>query len=343
MARTRQSESDMSQSLPPSMTCIEIAEPGGPEVLRPATRPLPEPAAGEVLVRVAAAGVNRPDINQRRGNYAPPPGITDIPGLEIAGTVVAVGEEAGAWKAGDDVCALVAGGGYAEFCVVPAPQALPLPAGLDMVQAAALPETFFTVWTNLFERAALEAGETLLVHGGSSGIGTAAIQIAERLGVRVMATAGSAEKCAVCESLGAGRAVNYREEDFVAAARAFGGGQGVDVVLDMVGGDYVARNLKALAPEGRLISIAFLGGSEVTVDLLPVMIKRLTITGSTLRPRSIGRKGEIARALEETVWPLIESGRIAPVVDSTFPLADAGDAHRRMESSRHIGKIMLVI
>ena len=331
----------MTDALPDTMTCIEISEPGGPEVLKPGRRPLPVAGAGEVLVHVAAAGVNRPDIMQRQGMYSPPPGVSDIPGLEIAGTVAALGPEVSGWKVGDTLCALVAGGGYAEYCAAPAPQCLPFPKGLDAVAAAALPETFFTVWTNVFGRARLEPGETLLVHGGSSGIGTAAIQMASRLGARVMATAGSAEKCAACEDLGAERAVNYRDEDFVEAAKAFSGGQGVDVILDMVGGDYVARNIAALARGGRIACIAFLQGSKVELDLMPLLMKHLTITASTLRPQSVEQKGEIARALQERIWPLIEAGDIKPVIDSTFPLADAAEAHRLMESSRHIGKIML--
>ena len=332
----------MSSDLPETMTCIEIAGFGGPQVLTPATRPLPRPAPGEVLVRVKAAGVNRPDIIQRQGHYRPPPGVTDIPGLEIAGTVAATGGGTGGWKEGDALCALVAGGGYAEYCVAPAPQCLPVPGGLDMVQAAALPETFFTVWTNVFERAALKPGETLLVHGGSSGIGTAAIQMASRLGARVIATAGTPEKCTACEELGAEKTVNYKDADFVEAAREFGGGKGVNVILDMVGGDYAARNIQALARDGRLVSIAFLKGSKVTLDLMPVMLKRLTLTGSTLRPQSVERKGEIARALQERVWPLISSGDIKPVIHATFPLAQAADAHHLMESGRHIGKIVLI-
>ncbi len=332
----------MTDILPDSMACIEIPEPGGPEALRPATRPLPRPAAGEVLVRVAAAGVNRPDIIQRLGNYAPPPGVTDIPGLEIAGTVAALGEGVGGWTVGDPVCALVAGGGYAGYCAAPAAQCLPVPKGLDMVQAASLPETFFTVWTNVFDRAGLKPGETLLVHGGSSGIGVAAIQMARRFGSPVIATAGSADKCAACQSLGAGRTVNYREEDFVAAAKEFTGGKGVDVVLDMVGGDYIQRNLSALALEGRLAIIAFLAGSRVEVNFLPIMLKRITLTGSTLRPQSVESKGAIARALQKAVWPPLETGEIRPVIDSTFPLAEAAAAHRLMESSRHIGKIILL-
>ncbi len=331
----------------PTMTCIEIAEPGGPEVLRPVSRPMPTPGPGEVLIEVAAAGVNRPDVIQRQGHYAPPPGVTDIPGLEVAGRVTAVGpgvEEGGdSLAVGDTVTALVSGGGYAEYCTAPVPQCLAVPKGLDMVQAAALPETFFTVWSNVFERAGLRPGETLMVHGGSSGIGTTAIQMASRLGSRVIVTAGSAEKCAACMDLGAVRAINYHEEDFVEAAKQATGGAGVDVILDMVGGDYVGRNLKALARDGRLVSIAFLKGSKVEVNLMGMMLKRLTITGSTLRPQSVARKGEIARALRERVWPLIEKGEIRPVIAATFPLARAADAHRLMESSRHIGKIVLEI
>ena len=342
----------MTEALPDgTMGCIEIVEPGGPEVLKPATRPVPAPGPGEVLIEVAAAGVNRPDVIQRQGHYAPPPGVTDIPGLEIAGRVTAVGPgvEEGVGQGvdspalGDTVTALVAGGGYAEYCTAPALQCLAVPEGLDMVRAAALPETFFTVWTNVFERAGLRPGETLMVHGGSSGIGTTAIQMASRLGSRVIATAGSAEKCTACIDLGAERAVNYHDEDFVEAAKEATGGAGVDVILDMVGGDYVGRNLKALARDGRLVNIAFMKGSKVEVNLMPLMLKRLTITGSTLRPQSVERKGEIARALRERIWPLIEKGEIRPVIAATFPLARAADAHRLMESSRHIGKIVLEI
>ncbi len=325
------------------MTCIEIAEFGGPEVLKPATRPTPEVAAGEVLVRVVAAGVNRPDIFQRRGLYPPPPDVTDIPGLEVAGVAAAVADGVAGWKAGDPLCALAGGGGYAEYCAVPAPQCLPIPGGLNMVEAAAIPETFFTVWTNVFERAALKPGETLLVHGGAGGIGTAAIQMASRLGARVIVTAGTPEKCASCMELGAERAVNYRQEDFVAAAKEFGNGKGVDVILDMVGGGYVERNIKALAADGRLVNIAYLRGSKAEIDFLPVMLKRLTITGSTLRPQTVERKGTIAGALKERIWPLIASGGIKPVIHATFPLAEAAEAHRLMESGNHIGKIVLVV
>jgi putative PIG3 family NAD(P)H quinone oxidoreductase len=328
--------------IPETMTCIEIVKPGGPEVLQPTVRPVPHPEDGEVLIAVKAAGVNRPDCIQRQGHYAPPPGVTDIPGLEVAGEIIAVGRDPGRWKTGDEVCALVAGGGYAEYVAAPALQCLPIPGPLSMVEAAALPETCFTVWTNVFERAGLKPGESLLVHGGSSGIGTTAIQIASRLGARVITTAGSEEKCKVCRELGAEQAVNYKEEDFVTAAKDFTGGVGVDVVLDMVGGEYIQRNIKALGPDGRHISIAFLSGSKAEVNFMPVMLKRLTLTGSTLRPLPIDRKGEIAKALEETVWPLIAKGEIAPVVHGTFSMAQAADAHRLMESSQHIGKIILV-
>ncbi len=325
-----------------TMSCIEISEPGGPEVMKLTTRPTPIPAPGEVLIRVAAAGVNRPDCIQRQGHYAPPPGTTDIPGLEVSGEVVGLGDGAERWEVGDAVCALVAGGGYAEYVTAPAVQCLPVPDGLDMIEAAALPETFFTVWSNVFERAALREGESFMVHGGSSGIGTTAIQIASRLGARVIATAGSDEKCHACETLGAERTVNYRDQDFVEAAREFGGGKGVNVILDMVGGDYIARNIKSLAPNGRLVNIAFLQGSKAEINFMPVMLKRLTLTGSTLRPQPIARKAEIAAALETRVWPLISNGQIKPVIHATFPLAEAAEAHRMMESNQHIGKIVLL-
>ncbi|NQW01419.1 MAG: NAD(P)H-quinone oxidoreductase [Rhodospirillales bacterium] len=327
--------------LPATMTCIEIPQPGGPEMLKPAIRPLPTAAPSEVLIRVEAAGVNRPDCIQRMGNYAPPPGTTDIPGLEVSGEIVQIGNQVTDWAVGDKVAALVAGGGYAQYVAAPALQCLPIPAGLSMLEAAALPETCFTVWSNVFERGALQPGETLLVHGGSSGIGTTAIQIASQRGARVMATAGNAEKCQACLDLGAERAVNYRDEDFVEAAREFGGGKGVDVILDMVGGDYIARNIKSLAADGRLVQIAFLQGAKAEVNFMPVMLKRLTITGATLRPQSIARKGEIAAALKQQVWPLIAAGKVKPVIFRTFPLEQAADAHTLMESSQHIGKIML--
>ncbi len=333
----------MTEPLPETMTCIEIAEPGGPEVLTPATRPVPAPAAGEVLVKVAAAGVNRPDVLQRKGGYPPPPGASDIPGLELAGTVVALGDGADGLAVGDRVCALVSGGGYAEYCPVAAPLALPVPDGFDMTMAAALPETFFTVWTNVFERGRLEAGETLLVHGGSSGIGTTAIQLARAFGASVLTTVGNAEKAAACERLGARLAINYRDQDFVEAVRAATDGRGVDLVLDMVGGDYIARNVKVLATEGRLVQIAFLEGSVVEFNFLPMMLKRLTITGSTLRPRTVAQKTAIAEALREKVWPLLEAGTVKPLIHATFPLAEAARAHAMMEESRHIGKIVLEV
>lgn len=331
-------------ALPAEMTVIAIPTPGGPEALMPQRRPVPQPAAGELLVKVAAAGINRPDVLQRQGNYAPPPGATDIPGLEIAGEVAASGGgPVGPWKIGDKLCALVAGGGYAEYCVAPAPQCLPIPRGLDLVQAAAIPETFFTVWTNVFDRARLAPGEVLLVHGGTSGIGTTAIQLAAALGSRVIATAGGPDKTAACRSLGAERAIDYRSEDFVAAVKEATEGKGADVILDMVGGDYFARNLKCLAVEGRIVQIAFLKGNKVELDLGALMVKRQTVTGSTLRPRSVAEKGAIASALKERVWPLIEAGRVRPIIYKTFPLAEAPAAHRLMETSAHIGKIVLTV
>jgi NADPH2:quinone reductase len=324
------------------MTVIEITAPGGPDVLVPAERPTPSPASGEVLVHVAAAGVNRPDVMQRAGHYPPPPGASDIPGLEVAGTIVQVGADVRDWRAGDTVCALVAGGGYAEYCVAPAPQCLPVPRGFDFIHAAAIPETFFTVWSNVFERGRLQPGESILIHGGSSGIGTTAIQLARALSSRVFATAGSAEKCAACERLGAERAVNYREVDFVAAIREATGGRGVDVVLDMVGGDYLPRNLDLLAMDGRLVQIAVLGGARAPLNLIVMMQRRLTLTGSTLRARPVSEKGVIATALRARVWPLLESGAVRPVIYATFPLRSAAEAHRVMESGAHIGKLVLV-
>lgn len=325
------------------MTAIAIREPGGPEVLVPQDLPVPYPAHGQILVRVAAAGVNRPDVVQRQGLYPPPPGAPETPGLEVAGHVAEAGPGVDGFAVGDAVTALVAGGGYAEYCVVDAPLALPVPGTLSLEEAAALPETFFTVWTNVFDRARLKAGERFLVHGGSSGIGTTAIQLASRFGARVFATAGTAAKCRVCEALGAERAINYREEDFVEAVKETTGGEGVDVILDMVGGDYVARNIECLRREGRLVNIAFLRGAKVELNLLPVMLKRLTLTGSTLRPRSLEEKTAIAEALREQVWPLLEAGRVKPVMDSRFALEDAAKAHERMESGAHIGKIVLTV
>ena len=333
----------MSQSLPESMTAIEIREPGDPEVLVPASRPLPEPGTGEVLIQVAAAGVNRPDVLQRMGGYPPPPGASDIPGLEVAGSVAALGEAVSGLSVGDAVTALVTGGGYAQYCAAPAVQCLPVPKGYDMGRAAALPETFFTVWVNVFQRSALKPGEVFLVHGGTSGIGTTAIQLAKALGSRVFATAGSPEKVKACEDLGAERGINYREEDFVAVVKEATDGKGVDVILDMVGGDYIQRDLKALAPDGRLSFIAFLGGPKAEVNFTTVMLKRLTITGSTLRARSVDFKADVAAELKEQVWPLLDSGQVAPVMAASFPLEEAAQAHALMESSSHIGKIVLTV
>ncbi|HVV92917.1 MAG TPA: NAD(P)H-quinone oxidoreductase [Hyphomicrobiales bacterium] len=329
--------------LPATMTAIAIARPGGPEVLVPEERPLPRPGPGQVLVRVLAAGVNRPDVMQRRGLYPPPPGAPDIPGLEIAGEVVALGAGAERWKVGDGVTALVPGGGYAEYAVVHWTNALPIPPGLDATSAAAMPETFFTVWHNVFERGGLEAGETLLVHGGSSGIGTVAVMLGVAFGATVYATAGSADKCAACAKLGAARAINYREEDYVAVVKEATGGRGADVILDMVGGDYVARNYDVAAEDGRIVQIAFLGGSKAEVDLNPLMRKRLTHTGSTLRNRPVEVKAGIARGLEQRVWPLLAAGHCRPVIDSVFPLRDAAAAHARIDSGAHVGKIMLEV
>jgi NADPH:quinone reductase len=329
-------------TIPTQMTVVEIAGAGGPEVLRAATRPVPQPSNGEVLLRVEAAGVNRPDVMQRLGKYPPPPGASDIPGLEIAGTVVAVGS-GGRWRSGDRVCALVAGGGYAEYCVAPAVQCLPFPEGVDAVSAAAIPETFFTVWTNLFQRGKLHSGERVLIHGGTSGIGTTAIQLAHAFGAVVYATAGSQNKADACVGLGAARAINYRSEDFVEVIRRDTSGAGVDVVLDIVGGDYFPRNLECLALEGRLVQIGVIAGAQSTVDLRRILQRRLTITGSTLRARSVDEKGSLAREVETHVWPLIAAGRVRPIIDRTFALADAADAHRRMESSEHIGKIVLTV
>ncbi|PJK28479.1 NAD(P)H-quinone oxidoreductase [Minwuia thermotolerans] len=329
--------------MPDEMNAIEITGPGGPDVLRQVRRPVPRPAHDEVLIRVAAAGVNRPDCIQRAGGYPPPPGASDLPGLEVAGEIVARGAGVSQWKEGDRVMALVAGGGYAEYCAAPAPQCLPVPDGYDMVKAAAVPETFFTVWTNVFDRGRLQGGESFLVHGGSSGIGTTAIQLAKRFGARVFATAGSAEKCDACVKLGAERAINYREEDFVEVVKELTGGDGVNLILDMVGGDYFRRNVKALAVEGRLVQIAFLDTPKVEFDFTPMMLKRLTLTGSTLRPRSVQQKAEIAEALAEHVLPLLASGAVAPVIDTVLPIAEAAKAHEKMEASTHIGKIMLEV
>ena len=325
------------------MRAVEIAKPGGPEVLTPVTRALPTPRADEILVKVAAAGVNRPDVLQRMGNYAPPPRASDLPGLEIAGTVVACGEGVSQWKSGDRICALTHGGGYAEYCAVPAAQALPVPKGISEIEAASLPETFFTVWNNVYDRGKLAPGESLLVQGGSSGIGVTAIQMAVATGNRVLVTAGSDDKCAACVALGADTAINYRTQDFVAEVKAATGGKGVNVILDMVGGDYVPRELKCLADEGRLVFIAFQRGMKTELDLNEVMRRRLTLTGSTLRPRTVEYKGYIAQNLRARFWPLIEAGKIRPQIFKTFPLAQAADAHRLMESSQHIGKIILTV
>ena len=323
------------------MKCIEISKPGGPEVLVPAERPNPAPKANEILIKVAAAGVNRPDVQQRLGKYAPPPDASPLPGLEVAGEVAVVGADVKLWKVGDKVCALVHGGGYAEYCVAPEVQALPVPKGLSMVEAASLPETFFTVYANVYDRARLAPGESLLVQGGSSGIGVAAIQMATALGNRVFATAGSEEKCAACVRLGAEKAINYKTQDFAAEVKAATGGKGVNVVLDMVGGDYVQREISCMAEEGRLVFIAVLGGWKAEFNIAEVMMKRLVLTGSTLRPRTVAFKGAVAKNLRERVWPLIEAGKIKPVVYQTFPLAQASEAHRLMETSQHIGKIVL--
>lgn len=326
--------------LPDTMRAIEISEPGGPEVLRETLRPVPVPGAGQVVVRMAYAGVNRPDALQRAGAYDPPPGASDLPGLEGAGTIVALGVGVTRWKIGDQVCALFPGGAYAEHALTDAGQVLPVPAGMGLREAACLPETFFTVWSNVFMRGGLQAGERFLVHGGSSGIGTTAIQLANIFGARVFTTAGSSEKCAACEELGAERAINYRDEDFVKVVQGEGG---ANLILDMVGGAYLPRNLKALAADGRLVQIAFLQGPKVEVNFAPLMVRRLTITGSTLRPQSDAAKARIAQALEREVWPHLTAGRIAPVMDSEFMLEDAPKAHARMESSAHIGKIVLKI
>jgi len=320
------------------MQVSAISRPGGPEVLVPDTRPVPVPGVGEIVIRVAFAGVNRPDALQRAGAYAPPPGASDLPGLEAAGHVAAVGPGVSRWREGDAVCALLPGGGYAEYVACPADHALPVPAGLDLRAAACLPETFFTVWTNVFVRGGLKAGERFLVHGGSSGIGTTAIQLAAARGARVFATAGSDDKCAACLALGAERAINYRTGDFVEVLKEQGG---ADLILDMVGGDYLPRNINALADDGRLVQIAFLQGPKVTLNFAQLMVRRLTITGSTLRPQSVAAKAAIAADLEREVWPLLASGRIAPVIDAEFPLDQAAAAHARMESSAHVGKIVL--
>lgn len=331
-------------TLPETMKQIICTSPGGLDVLTLQDGPTPQPGPGEALIRVAAAGVNRADILQRQGKYPPPPGASDILGMEVAGTIAACGTDtAGPWRIGDAVCALVTGGGYAEYCVAPAPQCLPVPPSLSLTEAAAIPEAVFTVWANVFQRGRLTAGETLLIHGGSSGIGTAAISLAKARGARVLTTAGSDAKGAACLRLGADAAINYHTEDFVARVQEITEGRGADVILDMVGGEYFQRNVDALAVEGRLVFIATQQGSRVEFDFRPVMTKRLTITGSTLRPLSVAQKGALAREVREHVWPLLASGQFRPVIDSTFPLADAADAHRRMEAGAHIGKIVLTV
>ncbi|PSJ59297.1 NAD(P)H-quinone oxidoreductase [Pseudaminobacter soli (ex Li et al. 2025)] len=328
-------------AIPEKMTAVAISSPGGPMVLKPERRDVPKPEAGEILIEVKAAGVNRPDVFQRMGAYPPPPGASDLPGLEVAGIVAALGEGVTRWRVGDKVCALTPGGGYAEYAKVHESNALPIPSGFTFTEAAAIPETFFTVWHNVFERGALKSGETLLVHGGSSGIGTTAIQLANAFGAQVLTTAGSAEKCAACEKLGADRAINYRTEDFVAVVKEVTEGRGANVILDMVGGDYVARNYTAAAVEGRIVQIATLGGAVATTDVSKLMMKRLVHTGSTLRPRTVEVKAGIAAALEAQVWPLLATRRVAPVMDMIFPLREAWRAHERMEEGDHIGKIVL--
>ncbi len=328
--------------LPKTMICIDPAEAGGPEVLQPVTRPVPVPAAGEVLIRVAAAGVNRPDVLQRRGMYPPPPGAPSIPGLEVAGEIVAIGSGVLADQIGRKVCALVGGGGYAEYCVAPVEQCLPVPDGLSMAQAAALPETLFTVWTNVFQRGRAQAGETILIHGGTSGIGTMAIALAKLFGLTVIVTCGADDKCAAARDLGADHALNYATTDFVEGVKAATGGAGVDLVLDMVGGDYVPRNLACLKEDGRHVTIAVQRGMTAEINIAALMVRRLTMTGSTLRPRPVSFKAQVAQDLLRHVWPLVVEGKLRPVMDHSFPLAQAADAHARMEAGTHIGKIVLI-
>ena len=329
-------------AIPETMRVVDITEPGPPEALRIATRPVPAPGAGEVLIRVAAAGVNRADTMQRRGNYPPPPGASDILGLEVSGTVAAVGEGVSDPAVGDEVCALLTGGGYAEYCAAPAPQCLPIPAGVSLIDAAALPEVYATVWTNVIDRGRLQAGEALLVHGGSSGIGTAAIQLARLFGARIFATAGTPAKCATCVELGAERAIDYRAEDFVAVLSEATGGRGVDLILDMVGGAYLQRNVASLAVEGRLVIIALMEGAQAELDLARLMSRRLTVTGATLRARSVEQKAAIMRSLRARVWPRFASNELRPIVHAGYPLAGAAEAHRVMESSVHTGKLLLI-
>ena len=330
-------------TIPSTMRAVEITQPGKPEVLKIGSRPVPQPKPGEVLIKVAAAGVNRPDVMQRTGHYPVPPGASDIPGLELAGAIVALGEGVREWRVGDAVTALVQGGGYAEYCTAPAPQCLPVPKSMTPVEAASLPETLFTVWSNVFDRAGLKPGESFLVQGGSSGIGVAAIQMAKAFGHTVLATAGSPEKCEACVRLGADRAINYKTEDFVEVVKQATGGKGVNVILDMVGGDYVDRELKCLADDGRIVIIAFLGGSKATLNLGEILRRRLTVTGSALRPRPVEFKAAIAENLRQKIWPLIELGKVKAVIHKTFPLEQAAKAHELMESSQHIGKIVLTV
>jgi NADPH:quinone reductase len=330
-------------SVPHEMSVVEIAAPGGPEQLKLAHRPVPQPGSEEVLVRVAAAGVNRPDVMQRQGRYPPPPGASDLPGLEIAGEIAALGANVSGWTIGEKVTALLPGGGYAAYAVAAAPLCLPVPDGVSMVEAAAIPETFFTVWTNLFDRGRCQAGDTVLIHGGTSGIGTTAIQLAAAWGARVFATAGSDDKARACERLGALRGINYRTEDFVEVMRAETGGKGVDVTLDMVSGSYVARNLEIAALEGRIVVISLLGGSRAEINMGLILTKRLTLSGSTLRARTVAQKAAVADAVRKNVWPLLAAGRVRPVIHATFPLAEAAEAHRLMETSNHIGKIVLTL
>jgi NADPH:quinone reductase len=329
--------------LPAQMTAVAISKPGGPEVLIPETRPLPEPAPHDILIKVVAAGVNRPDVAQRSGSYPPPPGASDLPGLEVAGEVAAVGSAATRFKVGDRVMSLVPGGGYAQYCLTHETHAMAVPDGFSMIEAAATPETLMTVWHNVFERGGLKAGETLLIHGGSSGIGTMATQLAKAFGAKVVVTVGSQDKADACRKLGADLAINYKTQDFVAEAKTFTDNAGVDVILDMVGGDYIERNYDTAAIGGRVVQIAFLGSPKATVNFTKLMIKRLTHTGSTLRPRSVADKAAMVEAISAKVLPLLRAGRIKPLIDSTFPLEKAADAHRRMETSAHIGKIVLIV
>ncbi len=329
--------------VPREMTVVEIAAPGGPEQLKSSVRPTPQPGHGEVLVRVEAAGVNRPDVMQRQGRYPPPPGASDLPGMEIAGEIVALGSNAEGLSVGDKITSLLPGGGYAQYAIAAAPLCMPLPDGLSMVEAAAIPETYLTVWTNLFDRGGCKAGDVVLIHGGTSGIGTTAIQLANQWGARVFATAGSEEKARACEKLGAIRGIDYRKEDFVQVMRTETKGHGVDITLDMVAGTYVQRNLDIAAIEGRVVTISLLGGSRAEINMGMILTKRLTLTGSTLRSRSIAQKAAVADAVRENVWPLLAAGRVRPIIYATFPLAEASEAHRLMESSKHIGKIVLTV